>query len=296
MIRQLEDHFMTTNVVQMLQSAYDMTVEEISAKLAERQVLVSDEGFINGLATLKLPTEASGGKAFVSLFVDPDARRRGIGRRLWKRLIEEMAMRQPESIIVEYRSGATDLFFDSLGFVHVVDVDIMQYAGLSFPNIRLDVVPYEDGYFEDYIRVVNEAFHPLRAEVGMAPYNVFPDSAYHDEVLRQRICARGEDIMVVREGRNVAGIAELDGRFIDTIAIAEPYRGAGRGKALTQFCVNEMLKRGVSPVWLGVGRPNQRAKRLYLQLGFEEVETIRISRLSTAGFSWSAEGDGEKIG
>jgi len=68
------------------------------------------------------------------------------------------------------------------------------------------------------------------------------------------------------------GAAEAD---IQTIAVAEPARGHGLGRALMQTLIGEARKRGAREVFLEVRADNPSAQRLYRRLGFDGVGVRR---------------------
>lgn len=79
------------------------------------------------------------------------------------------------------------------------------------------------------------------------------------------------------ERENIVGYAGLlaphggtDGD-IQTIAVTEPVRGHGLGRALMQRLIDEARNRGVSEVFLEVRADNPVAHGLYLSLGFSEI-------------------------
>ena len=79
------------------------------------------------------------------------------------------------------------------------------------------------------------------------------------------------------ERENIVGYAGLlaprggsDGD-IQTIAVTEPTRGHGLGRALMQRLIDEARSRGATAVFLEVRADNPVAHGLYLALGFSEI-------------------------
>lgn len=66
----------------------------------------------------------------------------------------------------------------------------------------------------------------------------------------------------------------LDEATLFNIAIDPAKQSKGLGKALLQGLIAELGKKGVLTLWLEVRESNQKAHRLYTQLGFNEV-TVR---------------------
>ena len=58
---------------------------------------------------------------------------------------------------------------------------------------------------------------------------------------------------------------------IQTIAVAEPFRGLGLGRRLMDALLAEAERRGAAEVFLEVRADNEAAQRLYASLGFERI-------------------------
>jgi ribosomal-protein-alanine N-acetyltransferase len=87
------------------------------------------------------------------------------------------------------------------------------------------------------------------------------------------------EVFVLRKHKLIAGffIIQPQGSFkgyIQTIALAEPYRGQGYGTRILQFCQNRILE--YSPnIFICVSSFNQRALGLYTRFGFEKVGELK---------------------
>ncbi|HVV56008.1 MAG TPA: GNAT family N-acetyltransferase [Mucilaginibacter sp.] len=87
------------------------------------------------------------------------------------------------------------------------------------------------------------------------------------------------EVFVLRKGVEIAGffIIQPLGSFkgyIQTIAIAETYRGKGYGTQILRFCEDRILK--YSPnIFICVSSFNQGALQLYTRFGFEKVGELR---------------------
>ncbi|MBP4132748.1 ribosomal protein S18-alanine N-acetyltransferase [Gallibacterium anatis] len=66
----------------------------------------------------------------------------------------------------------------------------------------------------------------------------------------------------------------LDEATLFNIAIDPQFQGNGFGKALLQHLMNELIAKGITTLWLEVRESNQKARKLYENLGFNEV-TVR---------------------
>jgi ribosomal-protein-alanine N-acetyltransferase len=87
------------------------------------------------------------------------------------------------------------------------------------------------------------------------------------------------EVFVLRTGNEIAGffIIQPQGSFkgyIQTIAVAEAYRGRGYGIRMLQFCQDRILK--YSPnIFICVSSFNQGALSLYSRFGFEKIGELK---------------------
>ncbi len=87
------------------------------------------------------------------------------------------------------------------------------------------------------------------------------------------------EVFVLRKGNKIAGffIIQPQGSFkgyIQTIAVAEGYRGKGYGTRILEFCEDRILK--YSPnIFICVSSFNQGALNLYTRFGFEKVGELK---------------------
>ncbi|MEH8047222.1 ribosomal protein S18-alanine N-acetyltransferase [Gallibacterium anatis] len=74
----------------------------------------------------------------------------------------------------------------------------------------------------------------------------------------------------------------LDEATLFNIAIDPQFQGNGFGKALLQHLMCELMAKGITTLWLEARESNQKARKLYENLGFNEV-SIRKNYYPVAG-------------
>jgi GNAT superfamily N-acetyltransferase len=74
----------------------------------------------------------------------------------------------------------------------------------------------------------------------------------------------GDLWLAEREDMSHASLVVFD------VAVDEPYRGRGYGRAALAFAEDEARRRGIDRVALSVGGRNEPVRRLYESLGYEE--------------------------
>ncbi len=105
----------------------------------------------------------------------------------------------------------------------------------------------------------------------------FPTDAWSSESMAAELAGEHSHYLVDLDGdavigyaglRSVQGAADAD---IQTIALLDEHRGAGRGRALLRALLREAKKRGAREVFLEVRADNPGAEGLYRSEGFEEL-------------------------
>ena len=146
------------------------------------------------------------------------------------------------------------------------------------------------------IRPVRPQDHPAllalsaRLTIGVAPWR---DPAKVASAVRgwieSSLASAGDDghaVLVAVHGGQVAGLVSLAERehftgevdaYVGELVTAEAVEGRGAGRALMAAAEKWAAGRGLARLTLDTGIRNQRARRFYAAIGFEE-EDIRLSR------------------
>ena len=105
----------------------------------------------------------------------------------------------------------------------------------------------------------------------------FPSDAWSEAMMREELASPHGWYVVVEEAgrvigygglRAVGGATDAD---IQTIALAEGFRGKGRGRTLLTALLDEAARRRMRDVFLEVRADNPVAQALYVSEGFAEV-------------------------
>lgn len=65
--------------------------------------------------------------------------------------------------------------------------------------------------------------------------------------------------------------------YIDCVGVRSDQQGAGIGSKLFRFLIDEYVNKNQKTLGLLVDKENPHAKRLYLKLGFEVMETVKLT-------------------
>lgn len=158
-------------------------------------------------------------------------------------------------------------FAEKCGFAKKYASARMTYRGERFALPELPVRQYEDGDFTDAFALSAQAFHKMRLETGC-----FPDFAPEEpsDEVRKRWAESPEERFVYVTDHEIVGYAHLDGPELDSVSIKISQQGKGFGKRFVQYLVNLILEKetGAPSLWCVAG--NDKARRLYDAVGFEE--------------------------
>ncbi len=227
------------------------------------------EGHIKGVVCYQ---EESQGEFNIRIYTAPPYRRTGIGEALYKTAMSQLKNIGSGRITARYRSDKGDgrAFYTDRGFTYWYALDELLYTGDIIPEPKFDIRPYEDKFFDQFIRIRSEAFYPQRRFFDFRPHKIAdsddPGSA------RKRALDCKNNIYLAFLGRSVVGEVEIEGNFIDVLSVSPESQGKGYGKALMQHAVNTVLNKGCRSVRTSVVMGNIAAWHLYANLGFESQQ------------------------
>lgn len=255
-------------LVGLLQSTELMTADEIGKELARYEVFVYDDGMIRGLAGYRKENER---QTKVRILVAPAFRRRGIGKQLWDEIEPVIQGLHTPSVINRYRGDEGDgrSFYATRGFKPWYALETMRYSGPAFPEAGLAVVPFEERYIESLAHIVGDAFEPIRRFYDFKPHNVADEELTPEN--QAETLGHRNNIFLILDGGEPAAVGVITATEVDLVAVAPAHQGKGYGRKLTQFCTNELMRRGMSEPLIQVLERNEVPKRLYAGLGYTLV-------------------------
>ena len=120
-----------------------------------------------------------------------------------------------------------------------------------------EITPMTTEHLEAVAFIESECFNPPRSF-----------QALYDELDNPLFCF----FVCIYEGDVIGYIGAYDvcgEASVTDVAVLEPYRGRGAGKALLQGLIDEMKKRNAHVINLEVRKSNEAAQSLYKKYGFE---------------------------
>jgi GNAT superfamily N-acetyltransferase len=257
-------------IMAILESETATTQAAVGAALADHtNAVVWADPAIRGLAL----TKAHWRDYAFCLYVAPAHRGQGIGGKLYQHVWPSFAGSGLTRATATYRcdTGHARDFFARRGFVPWYTLVYLTYHGGRQPEpAGIDVVPYSQARHDVYVDVLARSFYEMRRARDFQPYDV--SGRHNTDEAKERLQTMRDDHFLAYDAKGRAvGCACIEGDMIDIIGVVPDAQGSGYGRALTQFCINTLLDRGLTPQTAYVA-DNHGAGRLYLSLGFLPTE------------------------
>ena len=134
----------------------------------------------------------------------------------------------------------------------------MEYVHPVAEKSSLKMIRYSEQYRNEYKRIYNECYHPMREALDIRPYDYIQDDSFFDA---------GMDKVYLLANKNVIiGSVRINGQEIDDLIVNRPYQGLGFGKELLLWALEHIHAKRVR---LHVAAWNSKAICLYQKTGFE---------------------------
>ncbi|WLC66787.1 GNAT family N-acetyltransferase [Clostridium tagluense] len=240
----------------------------------DKKLIVYDEAGIRGFAYMSVCNKET--KRYdVNLYVEAPSRRKGIGTALYNEMSKYVQEIKPNILVTEFSvdKDKEASFYKRLGYKKWFGCNELYYRGIIQPNVDIEFEPYEDKYYDQYVKLVKDCFYELRKENDIQPYSI-PSSKQDRE---NRLKSKDSIYVLFENEQLVASIFVEDGN-LDFIMVTPSYQGKGYGKKATQFGINKALSQGAKLIQLGALEWNTKAIALYESIGFEIVQTVHFYR------------------
>jgi len=145
----------------------------------------------------------------------------------------------------------------------------MKYVNTIVENSDIVCIPFEEEYFQEYMRIYNECFYEMRKALDIQPYNFLNNY--------EQIVKKVKDIyLLVNKGEIIGSIA-CYGNEIDDLIVNKTFQHRGYGKQLLLWGMQRIRESNNEPITLHVAEWNNNALMLYEKVGFEitNVEKVR---------------------
>ena len=144
----------------------------------------------------------------------------------------------------------------------------MKYVNDRMENSDIVCIPFEDAFFQEYMRIYNECFYEMRKALDVRPYHFL--SAY------EQIADKVKDIYLLIDQGEIIGSVACYGNEIDDLIVNKKFQHRGYGRKLLLWGMRHIREKSNAPVTLHVAQWNNDALMLYKKAGFEIAETERV--------------------
>ena len=143
----------------------------------------------------------------------------------------------------------------------------MQYYGSTIVS-NIDLVCYEDKYYDSYKIIYEQCFYKMRKALELAPYNCC-DS-------REKLIDKKSDVFLLVIDNDIIGSVTIYDHEIDDLIVNPKYQGQGYGKEVLLFAISYMQKNKREPIKLCVLKWNEKAVKLYEKYGFRCINVKKV--------------------
>ena len=129
----------------------------------------------------------------------------------------------------------------------------------EYPN-DVSRVPFQEQYWDEYMKIYNDCFYEMRKTLEVEPINFYSDySQVKDKI---------NDIFLYLQNGVIVGAVSCYGNEVDDLIVEKSFQGQGLGQKLLLWGINHIKEQGYEEVILHVAEWNQNAVKLYLKHGF----------------------------
>ena len=146
----------------------------------------------------------------------------------------------------------------------------MKYAGAGVEKSDVACIPFEDKFFQKYMRIYNDCFYKMRKALDIEPYHFL--SVYG------QIADKIQDIYLLTEQGEIIGSVACYGNEIDDLIVNPIFQHKGYGKQLLLWAMQHVRERSNEPITLHVAQWNHDALLLYKKVGFVIATQISVAR------------------
>ena len=145
----------------------------------------------------------------------------------------------------------------------------MKYVHDQTENSDIVCIPFEESFFQEYMKIYNECFYEMRKALDIHPYNFLNDY--------KQIAEKVKDIYLLIDQGEMIGSVACYGNEIDDLIVNKKFQHKGYGKQLLLWGIQKIREKNKEPVTLHVAEWNSNAIRLYEKAGFEisKIEKVR---------------------
>lgn len=136
----------------------------------------------------------------------------------------------------------------------------MSYQGPFTYQDDLNCVPFEKKYWNEYMRIYNECFYEMRADLEIEPFNFYSDYSQMKD--------KTNDTFLYLQNGVIIGAVSCYGHELDDLIVNPSFQRQGFGQKLLLWGMNHIKEQGYDEIMLHVAEWNRHAMTLYFKTGF----------------------------
>ncbi len=144
----------------------------------------------------------------------------------------------------------------------------MKYVKDDIAKNSIECVPYDEKYFQQYMKIYNACYYEMRKALDIKPYNFLSDY--------KQISEKDKDIFLLASGDEIIGSVACCGSEIDDLIVNKKFQNRGYGKQLLLWGMNYIRQSSNEPISLHVAKWNEKALMLYEEVGFDIINIERV--------------------
>ncbi|MBA2173704.1 GNAT family N-acetyltransferase [Halobacillus locisalis] len=241
----------------------------------EQCFLYKQNGEIRGVSSVRIFfNDAKEKETQTQVYVAPNYRNVGIGKSLYDH-VEKVSRNSGADLITIYMT--TDFchsyqFCEKMGFQKWWGSPELLYEGEEFDAVALPFIVYEDKYFDQYVKMVQDAFYEIQKFNDLKPY-IATEKIVNTYQLNNK-----ENVYLLLDGEELLASVTVGEETLENLMVSPRYQGKGLGRKALQFGMNRLHKKGVRRVSICYMEGNMAAEQLYESVGFKLVKETHVYR------------------
>lgn len=266
------------NIINILNEGLILDMSYINDDFLDEnsKVMVYEEDEIKGFVLLSLRNIST--KFWnIDIYVKPDSRKRGIGKKLYNEAIKYIKDRKVNTISTNYVEAEkeSNIFYKKIGFKGWFSFYEMVYEGDINTNSNLEFINYEDRYYKEYVQLIADSFYDLREANDIQPYVCYKPSKED----RKNVLKNKDNIYLsIDDTGTIISTVMIEDGHIDELVVNKKYENRGFGNETTKFAINKAIEGKSKKITLDVIVWNVKATNIYKKLGFKVIQKINVER------------------
>lgn len=255
--------------------SFDLKYEDIEESFDKSEKMIAFEDINIGFALIRfLGVDDKKKKYEIGVFINPKFRLNGYGALLVNHLENSINKERSPELTIENMLKYHDAseFLIKTGYNMWYSSSLMVYPNGLFSNVTLDLIPYEDKYYKEYVKLRDDAFYQISIE-----NNMIPNSSSNSTTLRGELIETADEHSLLVIDEQLIGVVQVTKDHVSRVMVVKSARGKGYGNSLVKYATNRIIYSGLEPK-LFIMDTNIGARKLYETIGYNLISTVHVYR------------------